>query len=94
MSDKPVEHASQLKLVQKQKVSQIRPKDREFLKVVGLTIKKALREEYTNAVIMYFDEEGEAMWLHINEGEYYKTMGLISDNMIKYSLQEMLSHVE
>jgi len=83
-----------LKVVQKQKVSQLKQKCKEFLKALGSTIKKVLNDDYSNAVIMYFDEFGEAMWWHLNDAEYYKTIGLIADNLIKYSLQEMLSHVE
>lgn len=77
------------------KICEIKPKNKEHLKMVGVTVKKILKGEYKNAVIMYFDESGEAMWWHIGlDGEYYSTIGLMADNLIKYSLQEFLSSVE
>ena len=77
------------------KICELKPKDKEYLKAVGGAIKKIINGNWKNAVIMYYDEDGEAMWWHIGEdGEYYRTIGLISDNLIKYSLQEMLSHNE
>lgn len=86
--------SSLLAVSQKKKVCEIKPKDKEYLKSVGATVKKVIKGEYKNAVIMYFDEEGEAMWWHIgNDGDYYRTIGLISDNLIKYSLQEMISNM-
>jgi len=79
----------------RKKICEIKPKDKDHLKAVGRTIKNVLNGNYKNAVLMYYDEDGEAMWWHIgNDGEYYRTIGLISDNLIKYSLQEVLSHTD